>query len=588
MGATRNTGYLENLIQYDASDNVAIATSVNPSYKVTLGGSMLGTSAVFSSTVTSSNEFRGLNGYGIRSYSAATATGNNILFAASVFASFDGIYQSSGSTNDFGIWTNGGTINQPKFVIKNGGNVGIGTTSPGGQLDVYATGTDLQTYFSQASSGNNNFTRWTRASGPTLIAGVVRSTNDGNQKANTAFIGTSNAYDFLLYSGDLERMRITSAGDMYLTGRSTNGDYGMYFYSNDTDSRIYSSNSGAVSKSLIFYTSGNPRMTITSGGNIAINNSTAVSTSLVGALTIWKTYGADGASVPSPTAQNYYNNQDGLYLFGRNSGLSIISANGEEGTIHFANVSTIAYATIGTTSGTSSVGGDMYFKVGSNTERMRILSDATSTLQITGATANNDNYPRLRFKGGTYPDADSKYPYIQLGNGGLALSIFGGYSATYNNPTQIALNNGVIAFFTASNSSTPVERMYISATGTTFIYSVYSQTSASAANVIVGSDGNLFRSTSSLKYKKDVVDYTKGLAEVMKLRPVNYQGKNEIDGNKRFAGLIAEEVHDLGLTEFVQYAEDGSPDALAYQNMVALLTKAIQELNQKIQALENR
>jgi len=26
------------------------------------------------------------------------------------------------------------------------------------------------------------------------------------------------------------------------------------------------------------------------------------------------------------------------------------------------------------------------------------------------------------------------------------------------------------------------------------------------------------------------------------------------------------------------YAEDGTPDALAYQNMIALLTKAIQEL----------
>ena len=142
---------------------------------------------------------------------------------------------------------------------------------------------------------------------------------------------------------------------------------------------------------------------------------------------------------------------------------------------------------------------------------------------------------------------------------------------------------GYIRFITGANSGTAVERMLISSTGTVFIYSVYSQTSASAANVIVGSDGNLFRSTSSLKYKKDVVNYTKGLAEVMKLRPVTYKGKNEIDGNRQFAGLIAEEIHDLGLTEFVQYADDGTPDALAYQNMVALLTKAIQELKAQIE-----
>jgi hypothetical protein len=38
----------------------------------------------------------------------------------------------------------------------------------------------------------------------------------------------------------------------------------------------------------------------------------------------------------------------------------------------------------------------------------------------------------------------------------------------------------------------------------------------------------------------------------------------------------------------VQYAEDGTPDALAYQNMVALAFKAIQEQQQTIQDLTNR
>ena len=41
----------------------------------------------------------------------------------------------------------------------------------------------------------------------------------------------------------------------------------------------------------------------------------------------------------------------------------------------------------------------------------------------------------------------------------------------------------------------------------------------------------------------------------------------------------------LGLNEFVQYAEDGTPDALAYANMVALLTKAIQELKAEVDKL---
>jgi hypothetical protein len=97
-----------------------------------------------------------------------------------------------------------------------------------------------------------------------------------------------------------------------------------------------------------------------------------VSTNLSGALTIRKSYSGDTPN--GATTQDYYLNQSALYLFGRNSGVSIISNNGEEGEIIFGNNSTRAYARIATSSGTSSTGGDMYFKVGSSTERLRINS----------------------------------------------------------------------------------------------------------------------------------------------------------------------------------------------------------------------
>jgi hypothetical protein len=114
-------------------------------------------------------------------------------------------------------------------------------------------------------------------------------------------------------------------------------------------------------------------------------------------------------------------------------------------------------------------------------------------------------------------------------------------------------------------------------------------TTASAANVFIGADSNgitsvLHRSTSSLKYKIDIRDYNKGLDFIQTLRPVYYKGKN--DGNKQFAGLIAEEVHASGLEEFVQYAQDGSPDSLAYTHITALLINGIKELKAKIESLE--
>jgi hypothetical protein len=114
----------------------------------------------------------------------------------------------------------------------------------------------------------------------------------------------------------------------------------------------------------------------------------------------------------------------------------------------------------------------------------------------------------------------------------------------------------------------------------------YNDTTGSAANVFITSGGSLVRSTSSRKYKKDIQDSTHGLADLMTLRSVTYKGTGNHDNEQVLGGLIAEEVHEAGLTEFVQYAEDGTPDALAYGHMVSLCVKAIQELNAKVTALE--
>jgi hypothetical protein len=152
-------------------------------------------------------------------------------------------------------------------------------------------------------------------------------------------------------------------------------------------------------------------------------------------------------------------------------------------------------------------------------------------------------------------------------------------------------------------STNSTERMRIDGSGNT-IYpnngtyfrhpGTYGRTTASSANMFIYTDGQFYRSTSSLKYKTNVNDYDKGLNEVLSLRPVYYNGTGDSDGDKTFSGLIAEEVHDLGLTEFVEYAEDETPDGLAYGHMVALLTKAIQEqqdiindLKARIEILEN-
>jgi hypothetical protein len=132
---------------------------------------------------------------------------------------------------------------------------------------------------------------------------------------------------------------------------------------------------------------------------------------------------------------------------------------------------------------------------------------------------------------------------------------------------------------------TPTEKLHV--VGNARITGAYSVTTGSAANVFVTTDGVLQRSTSSIKYKTDVEDYSKGLKEVMQLRPVTFKSINS-NNDKTYAGFIAEELADLKLNELLENNDSGEPDAISYAYMVTLLTKAIQEQQEQISLLKKR
>jgi hypothetical protein len=168
---------------------------------------------------------------------------------------------------------------------------------------------------------------------------------------------------------------------------------------------------------------------------------------------------------------------------------------------------------------------------------------------------------------------------------GTTISWSGTTSAFESRGPDTSTRGIIELYHAASNGSLGQTALQIISSGHLLSPPTYNNTSGGPANVGVASDGAFYRSTSSLKYKRDVQDATHGLTELMALRPVTYKGKAQSDGDTVYGGLIAEEVHDAGLTEFVQYAEDGSPDALAYANMVSLCIKAVQELKAEVDSL---
>ncbi len=115
----------------------------------------------------------------------------------------------------------------------------------------------------------------------------------------------------------------------------------------------------------------------------------------------------------------------------------------------------------------------------------------------------------------------------------------------------------------------------------------YTDRPAAGTITAIGFDtnGDLKASSSSLRYKHDIQDYSKGLAEVMRLRPVSFKFNGEDITN---IGFIAEEVDALGMTEVMLYDEEQRPNAIIYANMVSLLTKAIQEQQSIINDLKAR
>lgn len=148
----------------------------------------------------------------------------------------------------------------------------------------------------------------------------------------------------------------------------------------------------------------------------------------------------------------------------------------------------------------------------------------------------------------------------------------------------------------------PVDRFHVHDDGTEYVRldPVYNRTTGNAANVYVENSGRLFRSTSALKYKKDIEPLHYGLETVLRQKPVFYRSVIEDDLDKKYIGFISDWEEENTPELIVKH--DGEVEGFAYERQTAILTKAIQELSSdndakqlliedlkaRIEALENK
>lgn len=179
-------------------------------------------------------------------------------------------------------------------------------------------------------------------------------------------------------------------------------------------------------------------------------------------------------------------------------------------------------------------------------------------------------------------------------------------SSSSSNEAITLLNRRNAALTLGTNGAT---RVTISGTGTTTFGSIMENTANTTNGIIQftgtgyglwvdtpltgysdtacwqgSSGGYLGHCSSSKRYKDNISDIPYGLADVMKLRPVEFDWNNR-KNSVHDIGLIAEEVAEV-IPEIIGYDDDGKVDGLNYRHLVAVLIKAVQE--QQIQINELR
>jgi hypothetical protein len=118
----------------------------------------------------------------------------------------------------------------------------------------------------------------------------------------------------------------------------------------------------------------------------------------------------------------------------------------------------------------------------------------------------------------------------------------------------------------------------------TYIAGISGATSSSGVAVYVNSNGQLGTTTSSARFKEDIRDMGDSTNGLMKLRPVRFRYKKDIDlSSLEEYGLVAEEVAKV-YPDLVVYDKKGQPQTVRYHFVNAMLLNEVQKQAREIDA----
>lgn len=130
-------------------------------------------------------------------------------------------------------------------------------------------------------------------------------------------------------------------------------------------------------------------------------------------------------------------------------------------------------------------------------------------------------------------------------------------------------------------------------------YSTWVQTSSHAANVYVADDGAIVRASSASKYKTNIErSFETEMGErILEVPTAHWLDKAEVRNKalnpqapdpRRYFGMIADDLDDAGLTELVEYNENGEVEGLMYDRIALTLIPLIRNYRDRITELETK
>lgn len=172
-------------------------------------------------------------------------------------------------------------------------------------------------------------------------------------------------------------------------------------------------------------------------------------------------------------------------------------------------------------------------------------------------------------------------------NQGTNAIAIGAYAGQSNQGTN-AIAIGAYAGYTSQNQNSII----INATGTylnsatqnaTYIAPIRGTPGATPVLVYNTINNEITYDTSSIKYKKNIIDLTEDTTKLYDIRPREYDA---ISDNKHYIGFIAEELNEIN-NLFTWKNSDGTPEGVEWFNILVFCVNEMKKMRQEINDLKN-